>query len=85
MELNLVNYIRIDLASPLEPPIVFKDKKAIYGYNISDGLLWIYDTENGEQLVFGIGISSIKTIWFNEEPYTSSGVKDTIEGFGPLF
>lgn len=73
MELNLVNYIRIDLVSPLEPPIVFKDKKAIYGYNISDGLLWIYDTEGGDRLVFGIGLSSIKTMWFNEEPYTSSG------------
>lgn len=73
MELNLVNYIRIDLVSPLDPPIVFKDKKSIYGYNISDGLLWIYDTEDGDQLVFGIGLSSIKTMWFNEEPYTSSG------------
>lgn len=73
MELNLVNYIRIDLVSPLEPPIVFKNEKAIYGYNISDGLLWIYNTEDGDRLVCGIGLSSIKAVWFNEEPYMSSG------------
>lgn len=73
MELNLVNYIRIDLVSPLDPPIVFKDKNPIYGYRFADGLLWIYDTEDGDRLVFGIGLSSIKTMWFNEEPYTSSG------------
>lgn len=72
MELNLVNYIRIDLASPLDPPIVFKDKNPIYGYRFADGLMWVYDTENGEQLVFGIGISSIKAVWFNEAPYMSS-------------
>lgn len=68
MELNLVNYIRIDLESPLDPPIVFKDKKAIYGYRFADGLLWIYDTENGDQLICGIVLSSIKAVWFNEEP-----------------
>lgn len=68
MELNLVNYIRIDLVSPLEPPIVFKDKKAIYGYNISDGLMWIYDTEDEERLVCGIALSNIKAVWFNREP-----------------
>ena len=81
MELNLVNYIRIDLASPLEPPIVFKDKKAIYGYNISDGLLWIYDTENEGTLICGIALSSIKAVWFNEEPYVSAGVEDTVGRF----
>lgn len=81
MELNLVNYIRIDLVSPLEPPIVFKNEKAIYGYNISDGLMWIYDTEDGDRLVCGIGLSSIKAVWFNEEPYMSSGIKDTVGRF----
>lgn len=81
MELNLVNYIRIDLESPLDPPIVFKDRKAIYGYRFADGLLWIYDTENGDQLICGIVLSSIKAVWFNEEPYMSSGVKNTIERF----
>ena len=81
MALNLVNYIRIDLASPLEPQIVFKDKKAIYGYNISDGLLWIYDTENEGTLICGIALSSIKAVWFSEAPYMRSGVKDTIERF----
>lgn len=73
MELNLVNYIRIDLESPLEPPIVFKDKNPIYGYRFADGLMWIYDTEDGDRLVCGIGLSNIKAVWFNEEPYTSSG------------
>ena len=81
MELNLVNYIRIDLASPLDPQIVFKDKKAIYGYNISDGLLWIYDIENEDILICGIALSSIKAVWFNEDPYMSSGIKNTIERF----
>lgn len=81
MELNLVNYIRINLASPLESPIVFKDKKAIYGYRFADGLLWIYDTEDGDQLICGIALSSIKAVWFNEEPYMSSGVKDMVERF----
>ena len=68
MELNLVNYIRIDLASPLESPIVFKDKKAIYGYRFADGLIWIYDTVNEDRLVCGIALSSITAVWFNEEP-----------------
>lgn len=83
MELNLVNYIRIDLESPLESPIVFKDKNPIYGYNISDGLLWIYDTKNENEgtLICGIGLSSIKAVWFNEEPYMSSGIKDTVGRF----
>lgn len=81
MELNLVNYIRIDLESPLEPPIVFKDKNPIYGYRFADGLMWIYDTEDGDRLVCGIGLSNIKAVWFNEEPYMSSGVKDTIGRF----
>lgn len=81
MELNLVNYIRIDLASPLDPPIVFKDKKAIYGYRFADGLMWIYDTENEGTLICGIALSSITAVWFNEAPYMRSGVKDTIERF----
>lgn len=68
MELNLVNYIRIDLVNPLEPPIVFKDKKAIYGYNISDGLIWIYETVHEDTLICGIALSSIKAVWFNGEP-----------------
>lgn len=81
MELNLVNYIRIDLVSPLEPPIVFKDKNPIYGYRFADGLMWIYDTEDGDILICGIALSSIKAVWFNEAPYMSAGVKDTIERF----
>lgn len=81
MELNLVNYIRIDLASPLDPPIVFKDKNPIYGYRFADGLMWIYDTVNGDRLVCGIALSSITAVWFNEEPYMSSGVKDSIKRF----
>lgn len=68
MELNLVNYIRIDLVSPLDPPIVFKGKNPIYGYRFADGLLWIYDTEDGERLVCGIALSNIKAVWFNGEP-----------------
>ena len=81
MELNLVNYIRIDLASPLEPPIVFKDKNPIYGYRFADGLIWIYDTENEGTLICGIALSSIKAVWFNEEPYVSAGVEDTVGRF----
>lgn len=81
MELNLVNYIRIDLVSPLEPPIVFKDKTPIYGYRFEDGLMWIYDVKNEDILICGIALSSIKAVWFNEEPYMSSGIKDTIERF----
>lgn len=81
MELNLVNYIRIDLASPLDPPIVFKDKNPIYGYRFADGLMWIYDTEDEERLVCGIALSNIKAVWFNGEPYMSAGVKDTIGRF----
>ena len=68
MELNLVNYIRIDLVSPLDPPIVFKDKNPIYGYRFADGLMWIYDTEDGDRLVCGIALSNIKAVWFNGEP-----------------
>lgn len=82
MELNLVNYIRIDLVSPLEPPIVFKDKKAIYGYRFADGLMWIYDTEDGDILICGIALSSIKAVWFNEEPYMSSGLRIRLSDFG---
>lgn len=81
MDMNLVNYIRIDLASPLESPIVFKDKNPIYGYRFADGLMWIYDTVHEDILVCGIALSSIKAVWFNEEPYISSGIKDTIERF----
>lgn len=72
MELNLVNYIRIDLVSPLEPPIVFKDKNPIYGYRFADGLMWIYDAVHEGTLICGIALSSIKAVWFNEEPYMSS-------------
>lgn len=65
MELNLVNYIRIDLVSPLEPPIVFKDKNPIYGYRFADGLMWIYDAVHEGTLICGIALSNIKAVWFN--------------------
>lgn len=81
MELNLVNCIRIDLASPLEPQIVFKDNNPIYGYRFADGLMWIYDAKNEGMLICGIALSSIKAIWFNEEPYMSAGDKDTLGRF----
>lgn len=81
MELNLVNYIRIDLVSPLGPPIVFKDKNPIYGYRFADGLMWIYDAVHEGTLICGIALSSIKAVWFNEEPYMSSGIKDTVGRF----
>lgn len=81
MELNLVNYIRIDLVSPLDPPIVFKDKNPIYGYRFADGLIWIYDAVNEDRLVCGIALSSIAAVWFNEEPYVSAGVEDTVGRF----
>ena len=81
MELNLVNYIRIDLVSPLESPIVFKDKNPIYGYRFAGGLIWIYDTVNEDRLVCGIALSSITAVWFNEEPYVSAGVEDTVWRF----
>ena len=68
MELNLVNYIRIDLVSPLDPPIVFKDKNPIYGYRFADGLMWIYDAVHEGTLICGITLSNIKAVWFNGEP-----------------
>ena len=68
MELNLVNYIRIDLESPLDPPIVFKDKNPIYGYRFADALMSIYDALHEGTLICGTALSNIKAVWFNGKP-----------------
>lgn len=74
MSIEAYKYIRIDVNNMFDPPIIIKDKNEIYSYKIEDGMLWIYDTCNG-CTVFGINLSQVKAIWFEEEPYLTGGIK----------